>query len=90
MSCNGFTRDYHQIEGIFADDKTTVELDPKEYLGACMQYKNNGATSFSEVAPLFLKYLFISQLQFFIWAEYKMWGCVCSNPKIMPYPVGKR
>lgn len=37
---NGFTRDYHQIEGIFAVDGNMAEIDPKEYLEDLMQYKN--------------------------------------------------
>ena len=37
---NGFTRDYQQMEGIFADDGTAAELDPKEYLDDLMLYKD--------------------------------------------------
>lgn len=37
---NGFTRDYQQIEGIFAVDGNMAEIDPKEYLEDLMQYKN--------------------------------------------------
>lgn len=36
----GFTRDYHQIEGIFADDTTETKVNATEYLEDLMLYKN--------------------------------------------------
>lgn len=36
----GFTRDYHQIEGIFADDNAETEVNATEYLEDLMLYEN--------------------------------------------------
>lgn len=36
----GFTRDYHQMEGIFADDNTGTEINAAEYLEDLMLYEN--------------------------------------------------
>lgn len=36
----GFTRDYHQIEGIFSENGNVVELCPAEYLADLILYKN--------------------------------------------------
>ena len=36
----GFTRDYHQIEGIFSENEKVVELCPAEYLADLLLYKN--------------------------------------------------
>ena len=49
---NGFTRDYQQMEGIFADDGTAAELDPKEYLDDLMLYKDK-AFDYEETAQVF-------------------------------------
>ena len=36
----GFTRDYHQIEGVFSENEKAVELCPEEYLSDLILYKN--------------------------------------------------
>ena len=36
----GFTKDYHQIEGIFSENENVVELSPEEYLADLILYKN--------------------------------------------------
>lgn len=48
----GFTKDYNQMEGIFSDDDTVVEIDPKEYLADLMLYKNK-AFDFKETLRVF-------------------------------------
>lgn len=35
----GFTRDYHQFEGVFSEDGGITEIDPSEYLEDLMLYK---------------------------------------------------
>lgn len=49
---NGFTRDYHQMEGIFADNGTAAEVEPKEYLEVLMLYKNK-TFDYEETAQVF-------------------------------------
>lgn len=36
----GFTRDYNQMEGIFANNEPVIEINPLEYLQDLMIYKN--------------------------------------------------
>ena len=52
MGWNEFTRDYQQKEGIFADDGTVAELDPKEYLDDLTLYKDK-AFDYEETAQVF-------------------------------------
>lgn len=49
---SGFTRDYHQLEGIFSNDGQTAEIDPKEYLDDLMLYKNK-AFDYEETTGVF-------------------------------------
>ncbi len=49
---NGFTRDYHQMEGIFANGSGTAEINPKEYLDDLMLYKDKNF-DFEETAQVF-------------------------------------
>ena len=49
---NGFTRDYHQMEGIFANGGDTVKINPKEYLDDLMLYKDKNF-DFEETAQVF-------------------------------------
>ncbi len=62
---HGFTKDYNQMEGIFSDDDTVVEIDPKEYLADLMLYKNK-AFDFEDTAQVFnlLLSLFEKAVQF--------------------------
>ena len=48
----GFTRDYHQIEGIFANGGCAAEINPTEYLEDLMLYKNK-TFDFEETAQVF-------------------------------------
>lgn len=36
----GMTRDYHQLEGPFAEDGKSIEIDPEEYLEDLCQYED--------------------------------------------------
>lgn len=49
---NGFTRDYHQMEGIFANGSGIAEINPKEYLDDLMLYKDKDF-DFEETAQVF-------------------------------------
>ena len=49
---NGFTRDYHQMEGVFADNSSVTEVEPKEYLEDLMLYKNK-TFDYEETAQVF-------------------------------------
>ncbi len=49
---NGFTRDYHQFEGIFSDNNGTTEINPAEYLEDLMQYQNK-LFDFDETVDVF-------------------------------------
>lgn len=49
---NGFTRDYHQNEGIFANGGCVAEINPKEYLEDLMLYKDK-AFDFAETKQVF-------------------------------------
>lgn len=48
----GFTRDYHQLEGIFSNDETTAVVNPKEYLEDLMLYKDK-AFEYDETSHVF-------------------------------------
>lgn len=57
----GFTRDYHQLEGAFAENGKTIDIEPEEYLEDLLQYENRSFSAYetSEVFDLivaFLKY----------------------------------
>ena len=49
---NGFTRDYHQMEGIFINGGSTAEITPKEYLDDLMLYKDKDF-DFEETTQVF-------------------------------------
>lgn len=48
----GFTRDYHQFEGIFSEDSSVSKIDPTEYLEDLMLYKEK-AFDFDETMEVF-------------------------------------
>lgn len=48
----GFTKDYHQIEGIFASGGSVAAINPKEYLEDLLLYKDK-AFDFTETAQVF-------------------------------------
>lgn len=48
----GFTRDYHQFEGVFSEDGGITEIDPSEYLEDLMLYKEK-AFEFEETTEVF-------------------------------------
>ena len=48
----GFTRDYHQFEGVFSEDGGITEIDPSEYLEDLMLYKEK-SFEFEETTELF-------------------------------------
>lgn len=48
----GFTRDYHQLEGIFSDKCGWFEMNPTEYLEDLMLYKEK-TFDFDETADVF-------------------------------------
>lgn len=48
----GFTRDYHQLEGIFSNDESTAVVNPKEYLEDLMLYKDK-AFEYDETSQVF-------------------------------------
>ena len=48
----GFTRDYHQLEGVFSEDGGITEIDPSEYLEDLMLYKEK-SFEFEETTEVF-------------------------------------
>ena len=48
----GFTRDYHQFEGMFSEDGGITEIDPSEYLEDLMLYKEK-SFEFEETTEVF-------------------------------------
>lgn len=48
----GFTRDYHQFEGVFSEDGGITEIDPSEYLEDLMFYKEK-TFEFEETTEVF-------------------------------------
>ena len=48
----GFTRDYHQFEGVFSEDGGITEIDPSEYLEDLMLYKEK-TFEFEETTEVF-------------------------------------
>ena len=48
----GFTRDYHQFEGVFSEDGGITEIDPSEYLEDLMLYKEK-IFEFEETTEVF-------------------------------------
>ena len=48
----GFTRDYHQFEGVFSEDGGIAEIDPSEYLEDLMLYKEK-TFEFEETTEVF-------------------------------------
>lgn len=48
----GFTRDYHQFEGVFSEDGCITEIDPSEYLEDLMLYKEK-SFEFEETTEVF-------------------------------------
>ncbi len=48
----GFTRDYHQFEGVFSEDGGITEIDPSEYLEDLMLYKEK-TFEFEETPEVF-------------------------------------
>ena len=48
----GFTRDYHQFEGVFSEDGGITEIDPSEYLEDLMLYKEK-SFEFEETTEVF-------------------------------------
>ena len=48
----GFTRDYHQFEGVFSEDGSITEIDPSEYLEDLMLYKEK-SFEFEETIEVF-------------------------------------
>ena len=48
----GFTRDYHQFEGVFSEDGGITEIDPSEYLEDLMLYKEK-PFEFEETTEVF-------------------------------------
>ena len=49
---NGFTRDYHQMEGIFFNGGSKAEINPREYLDDLMLYKDKNF-DFEETIQVF-------------------------------------
>ena len=48
----GFTRDYHQFEGVFSEDGGITVIDPSEYLEDLMLYKEK-SFEFEETTEVF-------------------------------------
>ena len=48
----GFTRDYHQFEGVFSEDGGITEIDPSEYIEDLMLYKEK-SFEFEETTEVF-------------------------------------
>lgn len=48
----GFTRDYHQLEGVFSENGGVYEINPTEYLADLMHYKNK-VFEFDETKDVF-------------------------------------
>ena len=48
----GFTRDYHQFEGVFSEDGGITEINPSEYLEDLMLY-NEKSFEFEETTEVF-------------------------------------
>lgn len=48
----GFTRDYHQLEGIFSEDGGISEINPSEYLEDLMLYREK-TFEFDETEDVF-------------------------------------
>ena len=48
----GFTRDYHQFEGVFSEDGGITEIDPSEYLEDLLLYKEK-TFEFEETTEVF-------------------------------------
>ncbi len=48
----GFTRDYHQFEGVFSEDGGITEIDPPEYLEDLLLYKEK-SFEFEETTEVF-------------------------------------
>ena len=48
----GFTRDYHQFEGVFSEDGGITEIAPSEYLEDLMLYKEK-TFEFEETTEVF-------------------------------------
>lgn len=48
----GFTRDYHQFEGVFSEDGGITKIDPSEYLEDLMLYKEK-SFEFEETTEVF-------------------------------------
>ena len=48
----GFTRDYHQFEGVFSEGGGITEIDPSEYLEDLMLYKEK-SFEFEETTEVF-------------------------------------
>lgn len=49
---NGFTRDYHQMEGIFINGGGKAKINPREYLDDLMLYKDKNF-DFEETKQVF-------------------------------------
>ena len=48
----GFTRDYHQLEGVFSENGGIYEINPTEYIKDLMHYKEK-AFDFDEIKDVF-------------------------------------
>lgn len=48
----GFTRDYHQFEGVYSENGGSTEIDPSEYLEDLMFYKEK-TFEFEETTEVF-------------------------------------
>ena len=48
----GFTRDYHQLEGVFSENGGIYEINPTEYIKDLMHYKEK-AFDFEETKDVF-------------------------------------
>ena len=48
----GFTRDYHQLEGVYSENGSSTEIDPSEYLEDLMFYKEK-TFEFEETTEVF-------------------------------------
>lgn len=48
----GFTRDYNQLEGIFSEEDIIMGINPEEYLGDLMLYKDK-QFEFAETIDVF-------------------------------------
>ena len=48
----GFTRDYHQFEGVFSENGGIVEINPSEYLEDILLYKEK-TFEFEETSEVF-------------------------------------